>query len=408
MRRALLILPLVAACAPETPDSPDWLIHVRPILAANCIGCHGSPATGGAPATFRLDKRDDTPLGVGLLQVRGALALAPFMAARAEMGGHPFRGPKLSGRQVDILVAWADNPVFSARAGNSAPEVTIRDLPASVDDFADLNVEITDADRDLVHGELRSGDTVIGQLRAGTQTIVWDTRDLPPGPYPLTAYVDDDSARLTGGVMPISLGNLVVARTTATLPSMVFERPRADEIFADLPSNTPEAARHKIVLRVNNPNAMVKITAFDGVRPVELGTFTGTQLGDLVFETDKLVPAGPTWRLRASENATPSRIVESPTFIVSHTPTTETYRSVKSAILTACAPGHNDNVVKGYIFSDLQPADLLVLRGRMYRKLVQSREMPPPSASHVLEGYVFTEEARTLLGGWLLGGAPAQ
>jgi hypothetical protein len=44
------------------------------------------------------------------------------------------------------------------------------------------------------------------------------------------------------------------------------------------------------------------------------------------------------------------------------------------------------------------------LRGRAWRKVVQLREMPPPSASEV-EGFVpLTDADRELLGAWLLAG----
>ena len=36
-------------CAPAEPGAPTWVDDVAPILASNCIRCHGSPPLG-APA----------------------------------------------------------------------------------------------------------------------------------------------------------------------------------------------------------------------------------------------------------------------------------------------------------------------------------------------------------------------
>src|SRR5690606_12961190 len=43
------------ACAPAAPANPTWEADVAPILAANCVRCHRSPAVNGAPNNFRLD-----------------------------------------------------------------------------------------------------------------------------------------------------------------------------------------------------------------------------------------------------------------------------------------------------------------------------------------------------------------
>jgi hypothetical protein len=131
--RTLAGILLLAACAPGTPDSPTWLADVRPILAGNCIRCHGHPAIGGAPATFRLDLYDDG-FQDGQL-VRGARAMAGFVAARASAREDmPPRGTELSGRQKDILSAWALAPERGERPANTPPTAVATELQTTAED----------------------------------------------------------------------------------------------------------------------------------------------------------------------------------------------------------------------------------------------------------------------------------
>src|SRR6185312_13499319 len=56
---ALLSLIWVAACV-SAPAAPTWQGDVLPVIASNCVKCHGYPAEFGAPAGFRLDVLEDS------------------------------------------------------------------------------------------------------------------------------------------------------------------------------------------------------------------------------------------------------------------------------------------------------------------------------------------------------------
>ena len=165
--RATIIL--LAACA-DVPATPSFQTDVLPILAANCVRCHGSPAIGGAPPEFRLDTFED------LAGVFGARSFASNIPPRLvdEVSPMPPRFP-LDDDQIAILESWARDPVRgAARPGNHVPTVAIEDGLVVVDD----------RDGDLVTGTLRAGETVIATIRSGAQAI-----ELPPGE--LVADVDD-------------------------------------------------------------------------------------------------------------------------------------------------------------------------------------------------------------------------
>jgi hypothetical protein len=189
---------LLAACAPATPDDPTWVADVRPILAAQCVRCHGYPAIGGAPGTFRLDRVDDTFIDGAF--VRGAASMRAFIAARAsELGDMPPRGTVLSSRQSDILAAWADTGAIGTRAGNRPPTATLREQ--NIDgDVATLVIEVSDPDGDLVFGSLEEHE-----LHPGRQTVKLDLARFPPGPLRLLAPLSDDELQITAdlGTLPL-------------------------------------------------------------------------------------------------------------------------------------------------------------------------------------------------------------
>lgn len=160
MRAALLLL--LAACAPAVPDEPSFQQHVAPILAANCVRCHGAPPIGGAPPAFRLDLFDD------------AAAYAERIAIRTARSEMPPRFP-LDDYQIDTLARWFE---LGARrgapnAGNRAPTAQIVDGLILVDD----------PDGDLVGGTLLTGGVVLGPLRSGPNAL--------PAGFPLEAVLDD-------------------------------------------------------------------------------------------------------------------------------------------------------------------------------------------------------------------------
>ncbi len=108
----------LAGCEPSAIASPSFQTDIMPILAANCVRCHGVEPLGGAPPEFRLDSFDNTVLRRGRSRffvddqvVFGAAAYATAIAARIENEEFPMP-PRflLEPWQIDTLVAWAAQP----------------------------------------------------------------------------------------------------------------------------------------------------------------------------------------------------------------------------------------------------------------------------------------------------------
>lgn len=83
---------------------PFYCTDVKPILDTYCASCHGSPASGGAPSTFRLDVFATTG---GL---PGAQAKAGRIKARAAdfPSMPPASSPQPSAGERSLLAAWAN------------------------------------------------------------------------------------------------------------------------------------------------------------------------------------------------------------------------------------------------------------------------------------------------------------
>lgn len=210
----MLALLAIAACAPSSPSAPSFQVDVLPILAANCARCHGVPVIGGAPEGLRLDTYGDV---AGENHV-GAAPMHEEIAERVDDSNDRQMPPRfpLDDYQIEILQNWSQlsegqgesPPRGAPRPNNAIPSVAVLD---SVSDAARTVavVEVTDADRDLVTGELRASvggvERVIGLIRSGTQELVWNTASVPAGSYPLVAHVDDGAA-----VHVVRLGNLEV------------------------------------------------------------------------------------------------------------------------------------------------------------------------------------------------------
>jgi len=224
MKHALLVA--IAACAPEVPAEPSFQLDVMPILAANCVRCHGYPTIGGAPASFRLDTFGDVVLRPGIPSERepcgapddpdaahvlcGAASLAVFSARRSadELYPMPPRFP-LDGVQIETLERWAEAPVRGTpRPENHAPEITLDGIDAA-GAVTTIRARVDDVDFDLVGGTLHaiggSASILVGVLRSGPQTLRWDTAGVPAGRYVLRATLDD-------GAEPIDvhLGELMI------------------------------------------------------------------------------------------------------------------------------------------------------------------------------------------------------
>lgn len=220
MKRLIILL---AACAPSVPDEPSFQQHVAPILAANCVRCHGAPPIGGAPADFRLDTINgyDKPKrnSIGTETVVGAALYSEIMVIRVNDGDAPMppRFP-LDDYQIETLERWNDlgAPRGAPNAGNRPPTARVTSvLQASEEDGIEVRVrqlidlDVGDPDPDLVGGALqvRQGATIIplGLLRDGPNHVEWETTDIVPGTFALEAVLDDGGSEVT-----VSLGNIEV------------------------------------------------------------------------------------------------------------------------------------------------------------------------------------------------------
>ncbi len=202
---------LLTSCAdPVPPREPTWQADVMPILAANCVGCHGIEARGGAPPTLRLDSIDPVPVPTGGM-IAGAGGAATQIFKRVTGKGllrnelsMPPRGA-LSEYDLAVLRNWAalaDGTGTAPRGpgieGNQAPTISITEIartPAGVE----FRVEISDADGDPVLATLLGprfdGTKVvtgpIASLTNAQSTWLWTPTDIPPASYQILATLDD-------------------------------------------------------------------------------------------------------------------------------------------------------------------------------------------------------------------------
>ncbi len=219
---------VLLACTPDVPANPSFQQDILPILAANCIRCHGAPTLGGAPTDFRLDTFDDLAITEGESRpepvcggdlsdpaaevvICGAKSKAGRIAVRIADEAQPMP-PRfaLDEFQIETLQKWAEGAERGApREGNHVPSVTIEDTSRN-GAFVTVRARIADVDRDLVTGSLRAqvGSTqhLVGVVRSGLVELTWDTTGIAPGDYPLVANVDDGAQVHVLGLGTITVG----------------------------------------------------------------------------------------------------------------------------------------------------------------------------------------------------------
>ncbi len=198
----------LAGCEPSAIASPSFQTDIMPILAANCVRCHGVEPLGGAPPEFRLDSFDNTVLRRGRSRffvddqvVFGAAAYATAIAARIQNEDFPMppRFP-LEPWQIDTLVAWAAQPTRGEpRPGNRLPILEVRELSRNAGTIT-LEYELHDPDGDLVVGQLCRDDGTVcafaAPLQSGRHRVRIDTTN-PTGPITLRAMLDDGAGEVT-------------------------------------------------------------------------------------------------------------------------------------------------------------------------------------------------------------------
>lgn len=429
MTRAWILLVTAAACA-SAPESPTWVDDVQPVLLANCARCHRGRPIGGAPADFRLDVYEDTVVDGRL--IRGAATMAEFVAERAgRLGEMPPDGPELTPRQRQILENWwasrpaGERPALGERPGNRAPTVTVlrRQLPTLGDPTVLLELQIDDADGDSPTGALFLGDRLVWtRLHGGRQTIVTSTAGLPPEQeVPVQAFVSDD---LTAESVVLAQAR-VSAETYS--PSLVLTTSLTDAILADRDSPV------RVSFIATEPNMNPVIVEAEAVRgdeviPVGVVVIDPDPAGDVIEIDTTLLPEGPNWRLRVRASGGPrSTTVETGPFVVSHRTTTATWDDVEPILVQSCAICHPGPSATGparvpnatwvaLSYEDVTTPTgeirrgVHAMRGPIWRRTFQKREMPPRSAATLLPPSVPLDAhdpaALARLEEWLLAGAP--
>jgi len=226
---------LLAGCGLDDPPSqPSWQVDVMPILAANCVRCHGYPQNGFAVFGLRLDSYDSVEVVAYDAPIDGASHNATLIADRIQYS--KFRpldtvmppGRELADHEIAILRNWAGlvdgsmkAPRGTGRPDNATPELTVSELSRE-GALVTFGYELRDRDRDLVVGSLRGPrrkDTqvvtgVIADLIAGRDTFTVDLTGIPAGSYELVARVDDgadiDGPDGDADYVELAAGSLVV------------------------------------------------------------------------------------------------------------------------------------------------------------------------------------------------------
>lgn len=422
-----------AACAEQAPDDPTWA-EVSPILAAHCIRCHGDPAIGGAPPTFRLDRYDDVVLpaaapgasAVGVRRILGAAAMAEWIAERAGDGSMPPRIP-LAQRDRDVLANWFANrrPVDPARddgprlplrgdgePGNAAPVLTAQS--ARRDDAVIISYQLRDPERDLVTGELFAtapdgARLALGQLHGGRGEVPLDAAALPPGTYRLEALLDDGHRRVT-----VAAGQAEVPALSPSPPRVALEAPEQGGYVST--DELPLSFAFTVADRDSPRFSALAMFVDDRIGPVPLQTLAingaANTRTSLSFAPD-LVSPGRTYRVvvEVNDGSTTTR-AQSGRFRYEPASTSDTFQTISDDILgpycLRChaafprVPGLGIDL-SAYRGTAERPG-VYELRRRIYQRAVLAQDMPPGSAR--ARGGALTAEERERLARWLLAGAP--
>lgn len=436
-----LIASSATACAPGVPGNPTWAEDVAPILAANCVRCHTVPAIGGAPDGFRLDTFEDWQADDGTM-VRGAGTMASdglisdYVRTRIAPDNDdvPQMPPEegfasLSDRQVDVLLAWMDNvdadtrPVRgAARDGNSAPEMTIIDQLVQQDGTLVIDYQITDADNEIVVGELVVGDdidtgTIVSrELHSGRGQVVWDIAAFPDGNYTIFGALRDPS-----GSHEINLGTRELTPGDVA-PAVAVQNLRRDSLIGI--AEGTDFDLQVAVADLDTADADLTLTLQARLGETVIDIPVGAMVAGVNTITWDLtnVPAGDAWRLDVTvSDQTSTRTLEIGPFIVAKGTTTETFDSINTNILSAyCNFCHNGGnpatpTVPGLthdfsVYGNQGTAPDVVLGARelaglIYRRAIQQQNMPPVSYL-APSGLTIPAQDLARLTEWLLAGAP--
>ena len=457
MTRTFIAAAALAACT-SAPANPTWQTDVEPVVASNCVRCHGSPAQFGAPPSFRLDVVDDIQNPFTGDITRGAGTMAAYMSARTQDGSMPPVFP-LVGDAVDVFHNWVPSQdpsgateALPAVAGDPRPANQAPTIALTKIDDTHVAYTIDDADGDLVYGELDAKDPVGGKytpvaigLQDGVHgAVTLRTSDLADGTYQLAARLDDRVLPATPTDLGVSI--TVTGHGAVPITATVLAPTRYDIVAPADP--TPNL---QLCADGGTGPLTATISAFDPRTPtdtIDLGTVAAvasctaatpsTATWDVTQKTvGGVVPhAGDRYVLRVAVKDTDMthtpRTIEVPVRIgAPRNTTTETFSSVykpgsppdPNDILAGCTQCHNTcSAVPNMRFNwskwdDTAPSadpctpniGVHTARGLIYDRVVFYQDMPPVSAHLLSSGFVPLDETkRARLAGWLLAGAPQQ
>lgn len=321
-----LLLALLAACGPDPIEAPTWAADIKPILAANCVRCHGFPNTGGAPNSFRLDVYEDTETDDGRY-IAGAGLMSQYISDTTAAESMPPRLP-LGGHHIDTLANWIAlaptgdvAPKGAPRPGNRAPTILLLETTdVDATGIASNRYEIRDPDKESVYGELLLGanaeaaEVIARNLHAGRGTFSFNTNRFASGDYTLFARLDDGSVNeITAlGAFPINhTGNIApVARVIS--PTWLDNLGDARSPFAVIVDIIDHDLGDALTLTLTARAA--------GQDEVVVADAVAANRGENEISWDTTgVPAGDSWRLlvEVSDGTTTTTAV-SGIFSVSH------------------------------------------------------------------------------------------
>ncbi|MEO7091938.1 MAG: hypothetical protein ABI175_01730, partial [Polyangiales bacterium] len=113
---------------------------------------------------------------------------------RNEQRPMPPRFP-LEDFQTETIARWVKTGGRgSPRVGNHVPTLVVESV-GQLGAAVTLRARVADEDHDLVVGtvyvSVNGRDRVVGSVRSGTIEVTWDSAGVAPGPYPLSAILDD-------------------------------------------------------------------------------------------------------------------------------------------------------------------------------------------------------------------------
>ncbi len=175
--------------------APDFQRDIRPLLAQNCLSCHG-PDEASREAGLRLDRRAGAVarLDSGLAAVRpgdaaGSELIRRLTAEESERMPPPETGKSLTAEQVELLRRWVE--AGAAYSGHWAFEPLERPSTQRAAADGDAASEI-----DLFVRQGLEREQLDPSPEASRRTLIrrlsLDLIGLPPTPEEVTAFVADD------------------------------------------------------------------------------------------------------------------------------------------------------------------------------------------------------------------------